>query len=362
MQYNVVGLMSGSSLDGLDIAFVHLEEIAGKWEFEILASACISYPAEWKKKLSALADIPARDYLLLHTSYGRWLGDTVNEFLEEKNLTYRVQLIASHGHTAFHMPALKMTAQMGDGAAIAAVTGIRTITDLRSVDVALGGQGAPIVPIGEKLLFPDYDLFLNLGGIANLSANTESFIGFDICPANRILNLLAAPTGKGFDENGSLAASGLVNHKLLKKLNAFEYYQFPFPKSLSNEFGLNEVFPVVQKAGLSPQDALRTYVQHIVFQIQQSLLLLKNHFNGKENLRLFITGGGAHNKFLMEKLKEMVSAHGIECIIPAETLVDFKEALVIALMGVLRWREDVNVLRTVTGASKDSINGAVWSV
>jgi anhydro-N-acetylmuramic acid kinase len=362
MQYNVVGLMSGSSLDGLDIAFVQFEETAGKWEFEIQESACIPYPAEWKQKLSSVTGLPAIEYLLLHTAYGRWLGDAVNRFLEEKNLTYRIQLISSHGHTAFHLPAQKMTAQLGDGAAIAAVTGIRTITDLRSVDIALGGQGAPIVPIGEKLLFPDYDLFLNLGGIANISANTASFIGFDVCPANRILNLIVAGIEKGFDENGSLAASGRVDEKLLDRLNEFDYYKKSFPKSLSNEFGLNEIFPLIQKAGLSMQDALHTYVLHIVYQISQSISMLKKEFSARENLRLLVTGGGAHNGFLIKKLKEAVSVRGIDVVIPADQLIDYKEALVMALMGALRWREDINVLQTVTGASKDSSNGAVWSV
>ncbi len=362
MQYNVIGLMSGSSLDGLDIAFAHFEETAGEWTYEIQESACIPYPEEWKEKLSGSSGLPAKDYLLLHSDYGHWLGRTVNDFLEEKNLAYRVQLIASHGHTTFHIPDRRMTAQLGDGAAIAAVTGIRTITDLRSADVALGGQGAPIVPIGEKLLFPEYDLFLNIGGIANLSVNGEKFIGFDVCPANRILNLLAAHTEKGFDENGALASAGKVNEYLLALLNANAYYQLPPPKSLSNEFGLKEIYPLVQKANLFLQDALRTYIQHIVDQISKALYQIKKGTTGKLNLRLLITGGGAHNVFLIEKINEEVRSHGVECIIPVKELVDYKEALVIALMGALCWREDVNVMRSVTGASRDSINGAIWSV
>jgi anhydro-N-acetylmuramic acid kinase len=362
MQYNVIGLMSGSSLDGLDIAFVHFEETAGKWQFEIQESACIPYPAEWKQKLSTVSSAFAKEYFLLHTAYGHWLGNRVNDFLEEKNLSYRVQLIASHGHTIFHLPDQRTTVQLGDGASIAAITGIRTITDLRSVDVALGGQGAPVVPIGEKLLFPEYDLFLNIGGIANLSVNGENFIGFDVCPANRILNLIAAKTKKGFDENGLLASAGGVDETLLDKLNAFDYYQLPFPKSLSNEFGLNEIYPVIEKAGLSMENSLHTYVQHIIFQIAKSLLDLKQYLGARDNLRLLITGGGAHNKFLIKTLREKIASYGIECIIPDEVMVDYKEALVIALMGALRWREDINVLHSVTGASKDSINGAVWSV
>ncbi len=362
MQYNVIGLMSGSSLDGLDIAFVHFEEMAGKWNFEILETTCIPYTSEWRKNLSNLINLSAKDYLLLHSAYGHYIGECVNHFLEEKNIAYRVQLVASHGHTAFHVPAQRMTAQVGDGAAIAAVTGIRTITDLRSVDIALGGQGAPVVPIGEKLLFPEFDFFLNLGGIANISAKKESFIGFDICPANRVLNLLSASTDKGYDENGNLAAAGRVDENLLNKLNDFPFYKLNYPKSLSNEFGLNEIYPMIKNECISMQDGLRTYVQHIVVQISKSLLLLKKGIPGDEKPRLLITGGGARNFFLVEKLRQEISLMGIEPVVPDDRLIDFKEALIMALMGVLRWREDINVLHSVTGASKDSINGAVWSV
>ena len=354
--------MSGSSLDGLDMVFVRFEENAGQWTYEILETFCKPYPVDWKEKLTGINGLTAKDYLLLHTLYGHWLGNAVNDFMEERNLAYRVQLISSHGHTAFHDPARRMTAQLGDGAAIAAVTGIRTITDLRSVDLALGGQGAPIVPIGEKLLFPDYDLFLNIGGIANLSAKGTNRIGFDVCPANRILNLLAAGTEKGYDDKGSMAAAGSIDKRLLDKLNELNYYKEPYPKSLSNEFGLNEIYPLILTARLSVQDALATYVEHIAMQLSNSLIPLKQKFSGKEELSLLVTGGGAHNRFLIESINNKISASGIKIIIPPESLVDYKEALIIALMGALRWREDVNVLHTVTGASKDSINGAVWSV
>ncbi len=361
MHYNVIGLMSGSSLDGLDIAFVHFEETAGKWTFEIQDSGCITYSAEWKKKLSNPGELSAKDYLILHTQYGHYMGTCVNEFLEEKNLAYRVQLIASHGHTAFHYPSERMTAQLGDGAAIVATTGIRTITDFRSVDIALGGQGAPIVPIGEKILFPEYDFFLNIGGIANLSAGFDSFIGFDVCPANRILNILAAKTEKGFDENGNLASTGMLNDKLLTLLNNNSYYRLSYPKSLSNDFGLNEILPIIIRENLSMQDALRTYVELIVTQVSSSLNQISNATD-QSRRRLLITGGGAHNGFLIQRLKDKLNPAGFEIIIPSKNIVDFKEALIIALMGALRWREDINVMSSVTGASKDSINGAVWSV
>ncbi len=296
-----------------------------------------------KKKLSNPGELSAKDYLILHTKYGHYLGTCVNEFLEEKNLAYRVQLIASHGHTAFHFPSEKMTAQLGDGAAIAAVTGIRTITDFRSVDIALGGQGAPIVPIGEKILFPEYDFFLNIGGIANLSAGFDSFIGFDVCPANRILNILAAKTEKGFDENGNLASIGKLNDELLTLLDNNSYYRLSYPKSLSNDFGLNEILPIIIGENLSMQDALRTYVEHIVNQVSRSLNQIINA-TAHSNRRLLITGGGAHNGFLIQRLKDKLNPVGLEIIIPSKNIVDFKEALIIALMGVLRWREDINVM------------------
>jgi anhydro-N-acetylmuramic acid kinase len=184
--------MSGSSLDGLDIAFIEFEESGGKWNFEIVNAECNPYSGEWRENLRNATNLSAYDYMLLHTAYGRYLGEQVNTFIDQYNLHHRVQLVASHGHTTFHAPALRMTAQLGDGAAIAAATNINVVSDLRSMDVAFGGQGAPIVPIGEKLLFKEYNCFLNIGGIANLSYNSkDGYIAFDVCTANRILNMLA---------------------------------------------------------------------------------------------------------------------------------------------------------------------------
>ena len=249
-----------------------------------------------------------------------------------------------------------------DGAAIAAVTGIHTITDFRSCDIALGGQGAPVVPIGEKLLFPEYDLFLNIGGIANISIPRPEAIGFDICPANRVLNVLAANTEKGYDEDGRLASIGSVRLPLLRDLNQFAYYRQSYPKSLSNDFGLKEILPLIENANLPKQDALRTYVEHIVIQISASVdLVLKNTLEGPVARKLLVTGGGAHNLFLMEQLKNNLFAAGIEVVIPGKELVDYKEALIIGLMGALRWREEENVISSVTGSKRGSINGAIWS-
>lgn len=360
MIYKIVGLMSGSSLDGLDIAFVQFDETGGNWRNEISAAECIPYSHEWVKKLSASTTLNAYDYLLLHSAYGKYIGEQVNQFIERHNLQQQVQLIVSHGHTTFHAPHLGMTGQLGDGATIAAVTGINVVSDLRAMDVALGGQGAPIVPIGEQLLFADYPACINLGGIANLSLKTNNgYIAFDICPANKVLDMLAQTEGKPYDAGGELAASGAVNTSLLQQLNELDYYHAPIPKSLANDFGIDVVFPLIQAYEISTADKLRTFVAHIAMQVGSSVQQL-TQTHGPVRGQLLVTGGGAFNNFLVEQIGLAVKAFAITPHVPNETIVNYKEALVMALIGALRWREENNVLHTVTGASRSSINGALW--
>jgi len=314
--------------------------------------------------------LPARDYQLLHTDYGHYIGKELRRFMEDHNLQYKVGLVSSHGHTTFHMPERKMTAQLGDGAAIAAEIQLPVITDLRAMDLAFGGQGAPIVPIGEKHLLGDYDFFLNLGGIANISFNNpDAYVAFDICAANRVLNMLVSQEGKEYDEGGEMAASGQLNEALLEKLNALDYYKLPAPKSLANDFGTDLVFPMVQSFNLPISDALRTYIEHIVAQIGNAITLGNNIKPPTSNLsagvrspseKLLATGGGAFNTFLVQRLSGLLKEMNIEVIVPSPQLINFKEALVMAFMGILRWRQEYNVLSSVTGASRNSIGGALW--
>ncbi len=374
MVYRALGLMSGSSLDGLDLCFVHLQEASGKWKYEIIKTDCYSYPEKWINKLRNATELSARDYVLLHVEYGHYLGELVNRFIEEYALGYQVQLIASHGHTTFHVPASKMTAQLGDGAAIAAETGINVVSDLRAMDLALAGQGAPIVPIGERLLLGDYSYFLNLGGIANISAKTDTIstslypstplgtIAFDVCPANRVLNLLANQVGQEYDEGGKMAQSGNINESLLNQLNKLDYYSQGYPKSLANDFGTDILYPMIKASGVSIGDSLRTMTEHIVAQIKLAIEKLKatGAVNTSSNDQLLATGGGALNGFLVQRLKQELNSFHVEVVVPDESLIKYKEALVMALMGVLRWREENNVLCSVTGAARDSIGGAVW--
>jgi len=369
MIYNVIGLMSGSSLDGLDIAYVELSEKAGEWNYEIKCAGCIGYDKKWTQKLQNAVHLSAKEYQLLHTDYGRYSGEMVNEFIEKFQLHHKINLIASHGHTTFHFPEKRMTHQLGDGAAIAAQTQLPVVSDLRSMDIAFGGQGAPIVPLGEKLLFGDYNYFLNIGGIANISINSKQgnnrdsslvpteIIAFDICAANRVLNMLAAEKNKPYDEDGKMAATGKINEALVEKLNALDYYNLDYPKSLANSFGTDTIYPLIKNFNLSTEDSLCTYTEHIATQVKKSL---ESQFSKTDIQKLMITGGGAFNKFLIARISNHLQEINFEIYVPEDDVVIYKEALIMALLGVLRWREQYTVLSSVTGALRNSIGGALW--
>ncbi|ANH82244.1 anhydro-N-acetylmuramic acid kinase [Niabella ginsenosidivorans] len=355
MIYRAIGIMSGSSLDGLDIAFVEFHENGGKWEFEIQHTECVPYTAEWRARLEKAVLLSGLEYQLLHADYGHYIGQQINAFIDRYQLHYKVAVIGSHGHTTFHMPEKKMTAQVGDGAAIAAETGLPVVSDLRGMDVALGGQGAPIVPVGEKLLLNRHRYFLNIGGIANLSINGNVYTAFDVCAANRVLNMLAAEVGKEFDADGALAQSGTVNEALLRELNGLEYYTLPAPKSLANDFGTDTVFPIIKRQGGSIEDQLRTYVEHIVQQVSKALDTDPAYH--REAHSMLVTGGGALNTFLMERMSAVLH---VNVTVPDINLIQYKEAMIMALIAVLRWREETNVYSSVTGAGRDSAGGALW--
>jgi anhydro-N-acetylmuramic acid kinase len=361
MVYRVIGTMSGSSLDGLDIAFVELQEVSGSWTYHLRNAICYEYPKDWIDKLSHATSLHAREYQLLDADYGKYCGELINRFIEENNLQYQVQLIVSHGHTTFHMPEKGFTSQLGNGAAIAAETGINVVNNLRAMDVAFGGHGAPIVPVGEKLLLGNYLFYLNIGGIANISLNLQSqHVAFDVCPANKVLNMLAKEHGKQYDDGGQLAEKGELNKALLDRLNDFEYYSMPYPKSLSNDFGTDVIYPLIDNRNADTDDDLRTYVEHICVQVSKAVAQLQSDFNLSGEQKMLVTGGGARNAFLINRLKEILGEQLVSIEIPHDDLIDFKEAIIMALIGVLRWREENNTLASVTGASRDSIGGSVW--
>lgn len=351
-QYHTIGLMSGSSLDGVDIAYCVFEKKEDTWTVTIEQAECIPFPERWINRLQFLPVQSALTFFKTHTYFGHYLGELTSAFIKKYQL--KIDLIASHGHTVFHEPHNRLTAQIGDGAAIAATTGITTITQLRTNDVALFGQGAPIVPIGDLHLFPTYRYCLNLGGIANISIKTtDKITAFDVCACNQILNRLAQEMELPYDDKGQLAASGKVDEALLKDLNAPDFFGKKPPKSLSNQWVMQTMMDIINEYLLETPDLLATFCEHIAQQIAKSI----HHFNPQIFEKMLVTGGGAFNDFLMQRIADLAK---VEVVIPDEKLISFKEAMVMAFMGVLRVRKEVNVLCSVTGAKRDTICGAVW--
>lgn len=351
----ILGLMSGTSLDGIDLALCDINEQG----YKVLAAETVPYLAEWKQRLSTLEKASAYEYALANVELGHLFGRTINRFLEGKE---RPEAIASHGHTIFHQPHLGMTTQIGDGDAIAAETGLPVVFNFRTLDVALGGQGAPLVPIGDELLFGEYDACLNLGGIANISFRYEvggrrsERVAFDICPCNMALNRLAAILGYPFDKGGSNARSGEVHTCLLHDLDALEYYTAEGPKSLGKEWFVGQFWPLVKDfLGVVPslshtRDALATVTSHIAIQIARVV-------ERQQIKTLLVTGGGAWNSYLLEMIGKYCTE--VQMTVPDPGIVNYKEALIFALLGYLRLTEKVNTLASVTGAKFDSIGGNI---
>lgn len=348
MNTTILGIMSGTSLDGLDLALCRFNKTGEKWQYKIVAAETINYPANWEMKLQKADKLNGEDLLLLHNSYGRFIGQTAKKFLSGKD---KPDLIASHGHTIFHQPEKQFTFQIGNGACIAASSEIPTICDFRNLDVALGGNGAPLVPIGDLNLFPEYDYCLNIGGFANISYSSgNKRIAYDICPANIIANLISQEKGMSFDRDGEMGKAGTLNNELLGKLNHLGYYKMPPPKSLGREWLEEKIIPVIQSFNISTTDKLRTLYEHIAFQISGSL---------KNEGDILITGGGAKNKFLIERISGLC-VNKID--IPSTEIIDFKEALIFAFLGVLAYNNQTNCLSSVTGAKHDNIGGIFFRV
>lgn len=346
--YISIGVMSGTSLDGLDLVacrFIQNES----WHYEMLKANTIPYSHKWVNKLANAANLSALDLAFLNNDLGRFIGKQVTDFC--KNLNLKPDLVSSHGHTVFHQPQNKLTLQIGSGAMIAATTQFPVTCDFRPQDVALNGQGAPLVPIGDELLFGEYDFCLNLGGIANVSfrENNER-IAFDISPANMAFNLFIKELGFEYDLDGNYGRTGKVQEELLQLLNDLDFYKQNGPKSLGREWFDEEFLPLVRSFQLPPVDVLRTVYEHVSDQIS---LAVDQYPKG----RMLITGGGAHNVFLIELLSEKTKH---KTIVPSSQLIDFKEAIIFAFLGVLRLREEINCLKSVTGADRDHCCGVIY--
>lgn len=341
--------MSGTSLDGLDVAYCQFEKREG-WKFSILNGKTYPYSASLKTKLATAHKLDGDSLMELHAAYGRYIGDTCRQFVRRHKIT-TVDFIASHGHTVFHQPDKEFTFQLGDGSSIHAASGLPVIYDFRSLDVALGGEGAPLVPIGDRLLFSEYDVCLNLGGIANLSMDVKgSRKAFDVCFCNMGLNYLAELAGLTFDEGGRMASSGKVQPSMLDQLDALYKPLRRARPSIGRERFEQEMQPILNNPKIMVKDRMRTVVQSIANEIVSAIP------SSRGGSKVLVTGGGAFNTFLVSLIREKLSTR-TKVVVPDRMIIDFKEALVFALLGVLRLRGEVNTLKTVTHAGRDSSGG-----
>jgi len=346
--FYVIGLMSGTSLDGLDIVYVKFQK-SDYANFEILSAETISYSHIWKERLQSAINLDKNGTSVLHNEYGVFLGIKTKEFISKNNIQ-KLDFIASHGHTVFHQPEKGITLQVGDGEEILKATNCTVVADFRTQDVQLGGQGAPLVPIGDRLLFSGYQACVNLGGFANISYERNDLrIAFDICPVNIVMNYYSNKMGLEYDDKGIIASKGTIHQGLLKELNSLPFYSKKPPKSLGLEWVQQYVFPLVDKYKLDSHNILRTFLEHVAHQISQIIQPFDT---------ILFTGGGVYNDFLIKRIED-IGKNNI--IIPADDIINYKEALIFALLGLLKLQGQVNCLSSVTGAQKNHSSGKIFT-
>ena len=349
--YTVIGVMSGTSLDGIDLAAVEFSVLDHKWSFKILEKETISYTENWVNQLKGAVAFSEEKLTQLNENYTLLLGGIIKDFINKFHLE-DIDAICSHGHTILHQPQNGFTLQIGNLPTIAKIIGSKVVCDFRVQDVQLGGQGAPLVPIGDRILFPEYDYCLNLGGFSNVSFEEKNNrIAFDISPVNTVLNFYANKLGLDYDDKGEISRSGKLNSDLLNELNALEYYSKPFPKSLGFEFVKEIILPLIENYSIATEDKMRTFTDHIAQQTAKAL--------PSKNGKILVTGGGAYNTFLMERMQFHLPT--MKIIIPDAEILEFKEALIFALLGVLKLRNEINVLSSVTGAKKNHCSGVIFN-
>ncbi len=370
MEFFATGMMSGTSLDGMDLAHCRFVLKNGRWSYRILAAETIPYPNAWKNELAGAPALNGRALQTLHMRYGKFAGEMAHDFFRRHGIR-QTELLASHGHTVFHDPDRGYTFQLGHGASMAAAAKCTVVNDFRSMDVALGGQGAPLVPLGDQVLFGDHQYCLNLGGFANISFDAEDKrrVAYDICPLNFVINRLvinsripaavndpklhdpsAEPEYLIQDTNGAIARAGKTHPDLLQKLNSLSFYHRKGPKSLGEEWVNRHIMPLLKAYPIPLKDLLHTFYRHAATQIGKQM--------GTAPAKLLVTGGGTHNHFFMECLRKSLPS-AIETVVPEKEIIDFKEALVFAFLGLRCFRKEINCLSSVTGASVDSSGGSL---
>lgn len=354
----VTGMMSGSSLDGVDMALIRLNfHPEGSIAYELLAGHTEPYPLGWRDRLVNAPEMHAHSLLQLHSLAGKLYGSMLKDWHEREGI--RPDLASCHGHTVFHESEgpERFSFQLGEGAAIAAACGIPVVTDFRNADMAVGGRGAPMAPLVDLGLFPEYSAWVNLGGIANITlrVSEKHTMAWDICAANQLLNYIAGLKGMSYDEDGFLARSGHINEELLLALATRDWHRLPLPKAMSNHRVQNEFVTMLQCTNLSPEDMLATVVRYIAVEIKQSLT-----YSAAASGKVLFSGGGVRNRYLMEEIEKELCNLGWEPIIPDEMTIDYKECILIALAGALRIQGMPNHIAQISGAKSAAIGGAVY--
>ena len=343
----VIGVMSGTSLDGLDLCHV-IFDLENLSDFKIANCLSISYNSKIFEKLHNIVEKKSKEINKIDIEYGTFIGESINKFISDFNLK-EINLISSHGHTVFHQPDRGITLQIGNGEIINKMTGIKTVNNFRAQDLSLNGQGAPLVPIGDKILFSKFKYCLNLGGFINLSIKYDNQItAYDICPLNTVLNFYSKKIGFEYDENGILSSGGKINRNLFHQLNSISFYSKKNPKSLGIEFVIDKIFPMIDSYKISEEEAMATFVNHAAFQISKNI---------NDSEKVLLSGGGTYNNNLVDILR---NEYNINIYIPNKQIIDFKEALIFALLGVLRIQNKTNCLKSVTGAKKDHSSGDIY--
>lgn len=348
--YNVIGVMSGTSLDGVDLAHIRFSIANDQWHFEIFECETVAYTDNWIAILKSAVGFDAQKLQHLNDDYTELLGNTISEFIAKNHIKH-LDAVCSHGHTILHQPQNGFTLQIGNLAEIAAITQQKVVCDFRVDDVALGGQGAPLVPIGDRLLFPEYEYCLNLGGFSNVSFESNGArIAFDVSAVNTVLNFYANQLGFDYDDHGKIAASGKINEELLSQLNALDFYKKSPPKSLGFEYVKETLLPLIDRFAIAAADKIATFTEHVAFQIGLAL--------ANKTGKILVTGGGAYNDFLIGRMQFHLPE--MQIIIPPNKILEFKEALIFAFLGVLKLRNENNVLSSVTGATNDHSSGRIF--
>jgi len=342
--------MSGTSLDGVDLAEIIFLEEGKKINFQIEKTQTIPYSKKWIYKLKNAINYSEKELKVINSEYTILLGNIISDFILQNQIK-NIEAISSHGHTILHQPEKGISLQIGNLPEITKIVNQKVVCDFRIQDVELGGQGAPLVPIGDRILFSDFDYCLNLGGFSNISFEKNGQrIAFDISPVNTVLNFYANKLGLNYDDKGQISAKGIFNTELFDKLNSIEFYEKNPPKSLGFEFVKQFILPTTEN--YATDEVLRTFSEHIAYQIKENIFSKKS--------KLLITGGGAYNDFLIQKTRDYLPV--TEIIIPEKKIIEYKESLIFALLGYLRLENKNNVLASVTGAKHDHCSGKIFSV